>query len=55
MCPSEELLKGIPKAIVTGKTAFTEEQAQHEKNFEKILKENESIKDLNHIFKEPAE
>lgn len=61
MCPSEELLKGIPKAIVTGKTAFTEEQAQYEKDFDKILKEmgilkeNESIKDLNPIFKEPAE
>ena len=53
---SEELKKGIPKAVPTGKVKkYTdEEKAQHDKNFEKILKkagvlkENESIKDMKH-------
>jgi len=50
---SEELKKGIPKAIVTGKVEYTEaEKAQHDKDFEGILKqfgvlkENQSIKEL---------
>ena len=50
---SEELKRGIPKAIVIGHTEFTpEEKERHERDFEKILKEagvlkeNESIKDL---------
>ena len=50
---SEELRRGIPKAIPTGKEViFTEEEKRkHEEDFEKILKqfgvlkENESIKD----------
>ena len=58
MYPSEELKRGIPKAIPTGEQiVFTkEEKEQHEKDFEKILKEfgvlkeNESIKDMNHPF-----
>lgn len=52
---SEELKRGIPKAIVTGKVEFTkEEEEQNERDFEKILKEygvmkeNESIKDWKH-------
>ena len=52
---SEELRRGIPKAIPTGeKVIFTEEEKRkHEEDFEKILKqfgvlkENESIKDWN--------
>lgn len=51
---SEELKKGIPKGIVTGKIEFTpEEKEKHDKAFEKILKqygvlkENQSIKDMN--------
>ena len=58
MCPSEELLRGIPKAIVTGRVEFTEEEKeQHEKDFEEILKEmgvlqeHESIKDMNRPFR----
>lgn len=50
---SEELKKGIPKAIVRGHVEFTPEQKEkHDKDFEKILKqygvlkENQSIKDL---------
>lgn len=50
---SEELKKGIPKAIVTGKTEFTAaEKEKYDADFEKILKqngilkENESIKDF---------
>lgn len=50
---SEELRRGIPKAIPTGKEViFTEEEKRkHEEDFEKILKqfgvlkEDESIKD----------
>lgn len=53
---SEELTKGIPKAIPMGeKVKFTEEEMKkHDKNFEKILKEfgvlkeNQSIKDMKH-------
>lgn len=51
---SEELKRGIPKAVVVGKVNFTaEEQEQHDKDFEKILKkfgvlkDNQSIKDMN--------
>ena len=53
--PSEELKRGIPRAIVTGHTKYTkEEQEKHDRDFEKILKqngvlkENQSIKDLKH-------
>ena len=53
---SEELKKGIPKAIQTGKKIeFTEEEKKkHDEDFEKILKEfgvlkeNESIKKMKH-------
>lgn len=53
---SEELKKGIPRAIPTGeKIEYTaEEKEQHDRDFEKILKEygvlkeNQSIKDLKH-------
>ena len=53
---SEELKKGIPKAIPTGeKIKYTdEEKEQHDRDFEKILKqygvlkENQSIKDMKH-------
>ena len=49
--PSEELKRGIPKAIPTGeKIKYTEEEKkQHDRDFEKILreygvlKENQSI------------
>lgn len=52
---SEELKRGIPKAITNGeKIVFSEEEKRrNETNFEKILKEygvlkeNESIKDMN--------
>lgn len=50
---SEELERGIPKAIVTGKVIFSdEEKKQNEEDFEKILKQigvlenNQSIKDF---------
>ena len=50
---SEELKKGIPKAIVQGKKGFTpEEREQHDAEFEKILREcgvlgeNQSLKEL---------
>lgn len=54
---SEELKYGIPKAIPTGerKIYTEEEKAKHDEDFEKILKkagvlkEDESIKDMNHI------
>ena len=53
---SEELKKGIPKAIPTGgkKEYSAEEKEQHDRDFERILKkfgvlkENESIKDMKH-------
>ncbi len=52
---SEELKKGILKGKVIGKTEYTEEEKRkHDSDFEKILKEagvlkeNESIKDLEH-------
>lgn len=53
---SEELKRGIPKAIPTGKKIeYTEEEKeQHDRDFEKILKaagvmkEHESIKDWEH-------
>lgn len=53
---SEELKRGIPKAVSMGKIKeFTdEEREQYDKDFEKILKkagilkENESIKDMKH-------
>ena len=51
---SDELKKGIPKAVAVGKVEFTqEEHEQHDRDFEKILKqfgvltENQSIKDMN--------
>lgn len=51
---SEELRRGIPRAVVVGKVEYTkEEQEQHDRDFEKILKqfgvltENQSIKDMN--------
>lgn len=51
---SEELKKGIPKAVVVDKVEFTqEEHEQHDRDFEKILKQygvlkgNQSIKDMN--------
>ncbi len=50
---SEELKRGIPKGRITGKKEFTREEIeQHDKNFEKILKQygvlkdNESINDI---------
>ena len=53
---SEELKKGIPKAIVTGRFESTkEEREQADRDFEKILreagvlKEGQSIKDMRHI------
>lgn len=53
--PSEELRRGIPKAVVIGHTEYTEEEKEkHDRDFEKILKEygilkeNESIKDMEH-------
>ena len=53
--PSEELKKGIPKAVVIGHTEYMEEEKEkHDRYFEKILKqqgvlkENQSIKDLKH-------
>lgn len=54
---SEELRKGIPKAIPIGeKIEYTEEEKeQHDRDFEKILKQygilkkNQSIKDMNHL------
>ena len=53
---SEELKKGIPRAIQTGETIeYTEEEKeQHDRDFEKILKQygvlkkEQSIKDMNH-------
>ena len=53
---SEELRKGIPKAIQIGEPqVFTdEEKEKHDESFEKILKEhgilkeNESIKNMKH-------
>ena len=53
---SEELKKGIPKAIQSGENVeFTkEEKKKHDEDFEKILKEfgvlkeNESIKKMKH-------
>ena len=53
---SEELKKGIPRAIPTGeKTEYTaEEKKQHDNDFEKILKQygvlkkDQSIKDMKH-------
>ena len=58
MSPSEDLLKGIPKVIVSGKVEFTEEEtAQHRRDFEKILKEmgvlkeHESIEDMTRPFR----
>lgn len=51
---SEELKKGIPKAVVVGKVVYSdEEKEQHDRDFEEILKqfgvlkENQSIKDMN--------
>lgn len=51
---SEELKKGIPKAIVIGKVTFTEEEkSQFDRDFEHmlkemgVLKENQSIYDMN--------
>lgn len=54
---SEELKKGIPKAVATGThTNFTQEQcAQHDKILEDILKKigalekNQTIKDTNKL------
>lgn len=53
---SEELKKGIPKAVVVGKVQFTdEEKEQHKKDFESILKqygvlkENQTIEDMNNV------
>lgn len=53
---SEELKRGIPKAIVVGKVKSTkEEREKSRKDFERILredgvlKENESIDVMNHI------
>ena len=54
---SEELKRGIIKGRTIGeKTIYTDaEKEQHDEDFEKILKkagvlkENESIKDMNHI------
>lgn len=53
---SEELKKGIPKAIMTGKKfeLTEEEKEKYDRDFENILKdagvmkENESIKDWKH-------
>ena len=43
---SEELKRGIPKAIVTGKFEFAEEEKQQkEEDFEKILKEYGVLKE----------
>ena len=43
---SEELKRGIPKAIVIGHVEFTkEEKIQHDKDFTKILREYGVIKD----------
>ena len=55
---SEELKRGIPKAIRTGeRKVFTEEEKRrNEESFEKILKEygilmeHESIKDMKRVF-----
>ena len=54
---SEELKRGIPKAIVIGKVVYSEaEKEQHDKDFERILKEygvlkeNQSIKDMNVVY-----
>ena len=54
---SEELKRGIPKAIVIGKVVYSEaEKEQHDKDFERILKEygilkeNQSIKDMNAVY-----
>lgn len=54
--PSEEFVRGIPKAIVMGHIEYTqEEKEKHDRDFEKILKqsgvlkENESIKDLKYL------
>lgn len=51
---SEELKRGIPKAIIVGKVNRTaEEREQYQKGFEKmlkemgVLKESQSIKDMN--------
>lgn len=54
---SEELKKGIPAGRVIGeKIEYTaEEKEQHDRDFEKILKqygvlkENQSIKDMKHV------
>ena len=53
--PSEELKKGIPKAIVIGHKKYAEEDKEkYDRDFEKILKqngilkENQSIKDMKH-------
>lgn len=50
---SEELKRGIPKAIPTGQVKLTaEEKEQYDRDFEKILKkigvlkEGQSIKDI---------
>ena len=49
---SDELERGIPKAITIGKNHYTEEEReQHDKSFERILKkygvlkQNQSIKE----------
>ena len=51
---SEELKRGIPKAIVVGKVTFTEEEkSQFDRDFEHmlkemgVLKENQPINDMN--------
>ena len=53
---SEELRRGIPKAIVRGTVKTTvEEREKYKRDFEKILreagvlKESQSIKDMRHI------
>lgn len=47
---SEELERGIPKAIVTGKIEFTEEEnSQNRKNFIKFLKESGYIRNDKNI------
>ena len=53
---SEELKRGIPKAIIVGRVEFTEkEAARHKREFEEILKEmgvigeKESIDDYEEV------
>ena len=53
---SEELRRGIPKATITGRVEFTEEEkARHKQQCEEILKEmgvlgeNDSIDDLEQV------